>query len=75
MDTESKQFPADELKQIDKADDPKIAPFREDGKTYRTPTWIWEVLFTRYRFKPYFLRHTCCNNATGFFPNCRLVPS
>ena len=44
MDAENKQFPADELKQIDEADDLKIAPFREDGKTYGTPTWIWEVV-------------------------------
>jgi len=44
MNTESKQFKADELKQIDSADDLKIAPFREDGKTYGTPTWIWEVV-------------------------------
>lgn len=44
MNTESKQFKPDELKQIDKADDLKIAPFREDGKTYGTPTWIWEVV-------------------------------
>lgn len=34
----------DELSQIDHADDLKIAPFREDGITYGTPTWIWEVV-------------------------------
>jgi hypothetical protein len=44
MNTENKQFQADELKQIDEADDLKIAPLREDGKTYGTPTWIWEVV-------------------------------
>ncbi|WP_343675026.1 DUF2255 family protein [Chitinophaga sp.] len=44
MNTENKQFKASELKQIDNADDLKIAPFREDGKTYGTPTWIWEVV-------------------------------
>jgi hypothetical protein len=33
-----------ELTAIDKADDLKIAPFREDGTTYGTPTWIWEVV-------------------------------
>ena len=27
-----------------KADDLHIAPFREDGKTYGTPTWIWSVV-------------------------------
>ncbi|GIL24344.1 MAG: hypothetical protein BroJett042_28570 [Bacteroidota bacterium] len=41
---ESKQFTASELKKIDDADDLKISPFREDGKTYGTPTWIWEVV-------------------------------
>ncbi|MFK0166622.1 DUF2255 family protein [Rhizobium sp. NPDC090279] len=34
----------DELSKIDRADDLKIAPFREDGITYGTPTWIWEVV-------------------------------
>lgn len=34
----------DELAKIDQADDLKIAPFREDGTTYGTPTWIWEVV-------------------------------
>lgn len=34
---------SDELDRIVEADDLKIAPFREDGKTYGTPTWIWCV--------------------------------
>ncbi|AGB73976.1 MULTISPECIES: DUF2255 family protein [Rhizobium] len=34
----------DELAKIDQANDLKIAPFREDGATYGTPTWIWEVV-------------------------------
>lgn len=34
---------ADELRRIVEADDLKIAPFREDGATYGTPTWIWYV--------------------------------
>lgn len=33
----------DELRRISKADDLHIAPFRDDGKTYGTPTWIWSV--------------------------------
>src|SRR5215470_15679038 len=33
----------DELKKIAKADDLHISPFREDGVTYGTPTWIWSV--------------------------------
>ncbi len=33
----------DELKKIAEADDLHISPFREDGVTYGTPTWIWSV--------------------------------
>ena len=33
----------DELHKIADADDLHIAPLREDGKTYGTPTWIWSV--------------------------------
>ncbi|HEY0701208.1 MAG TPA: DUF2255 family protein [Candidatus Acidoferrales bacterium] len=32
-----------ELQKIAAADDLHIAPFREDGVTYGTPTWIWSV--------------------------------
>ncbi|MCA9418734.1 MAG: DUF2255 family protein [Candidatus Omnitrophica bacterium] len=32
-----------ELKKIAEADDLHISPFREDGVTYGTPTWIWSV--------------------------------
>ena len=39
MSTSSK----DELRRIAEADDLHISPFREDGKTYGTPTWIWSV--------------------------------
>ena len=34
----------DELKKISETDDLHISPFREDGKTYGTPTWIWSVV-------------------------------
>ena len=34
----------DMLKQIAEADDLHISPFREDGITYGTPTWIWSVV-------------------------------
>lgn len=44
MKSENKQFAKDELRKIDEADDLHISPFREDGKTYGTPTWIWEVI-------------------------------
>ena len=33
-----------ELKKIANADDLHISPFREDGVTYGTPTWIWSVV-------------------------------
>jgi hypothetical protein len=33
----------DELRKIADADDLHIAPLREDGATYGTPTWIWSV--------------------------------
>ena len=33
----------DELAKIAVADDLHISPFRDDGKTYGTPTWIWSV--------------------------------
>jgi hypothetical protein len=36
-------WPDDELRKIAAADDLHIAPFREDGMTYGTPTWIWSV--------------------------------
>jgi hypothetical protein len=34
----------DELQRIAETDDLHIAPFREDGKTYGTPTWVWSVV-------------------------------
>lgn len=34
---------ANEVNQIASSDDLHIAPFRADGKTYGTPTWIWNV--------------------------------
>jgi hypothetical protein len=33
----------DELRKIAEADDLHISPFRSDGLTYGTPTWIWSV--------------------------------
>ena len=33
-----------ELCRIAETDDLHISPFREDGKTYGTPTWIWSVV-------------------------------
>ncbi len=53
----------DELRRIAETDDLHVAPFRDDGVTYGTPTWIWSVavddaLYVRaynakYRGSPY----------------------
>lgn len=34
----------DELHRIAETDDLHASPFREDGNTYGTPTWIWSVV-------------------------------
>jgi len=34
----------EDLQKMDEADDLHISPFREDGVTYGTPTWIWSVV-------------------------------
>src|SRR5918911_4867659 len=34
----------DELRKNTEADDLHVSPFREDGVTYGTPTWIWSVV-------------------------------
>ena len=36
-------WPKNELHEIAAADNLHVAPFRDDGKTYGTPTWIWSV--------------------------------
>lgn len=33
-----------ELSKIAETDDLHISPFRDDGTTYGTPTWIWSVV-------------------------------
>ncbi|MFP5226846.1 MAG: DUF2255 family protein [Acidobacteriota bacterium] len=38
------KWPRNELRKIAETDDLHIAPFREDGKTYGTLTWIWSVV-------------------------------
>ena len=40
----SETLTKEEIVQIAKKDDFHIAPFREDGITYGTPTWIWSVM-------------------------------
>jgi len=34
----------EELRKIANSDDLHISPYRGDGKTYGTPTWIWSVV-------------------------------
>lgn len=34
----------EDLDRIRNSDDLHVAPFREDGITYGTPTWIWSVV-------------------------------
>ena len=38
------EWTKEELKKISETDDLHISPYREDGKTYGTPTWIWSVV-------------------------------
>jgi hypothetical protein len=38
------EWSKDELTKIAAADDLHISPFRDDGVTYGTPTWIWSVV-------------------------------
>jgi hypothetical protein len=44
MSQSAEAWPKDELTKIAETDDLHIAPFREDGVTYGTPTWIWSVV-------------------------------
>lgn len=37
-------WPASDIDRIAATDDLHIAPFRADGVTYGTPTWIWSVV-------------------------------
>ncbi len=37
-------WPTDELPKIAETDDLHISPFREDGGSHGTPTWIWSVV-------------------------------
>jgi hypothetical protein len=37
-------WPQEELCRMAEGDDLHVAPFREDGRTCGTPTWIWSVV-------------------------------
>src|SRR5829696_10418066 len=38
------QWSEEELRRIAETDDLHVSPFREDGATYGTPTWVWSVV-------------------------------
>ena len=42
-----KAWTQEELEKVAASDDLRVAPFREDGVTYGTPTWIWSVVVNR----------------------------
>lgn len=39
----NKARPTDQLAKIANSDDLKVSPLRDDGVSYGTPTWIWNV--------------------------------
>ncbi|HXG35125.1 MAG TPA: DUF2255 family protein [Bryobacteraceae bacterium] len=39
-----KAWSREELQRIAGTDDLRVAPYREDGVTYGTPTWVWSVV-------------------------------
>ena len=53
----------DELCEIAKADDLHISPFREDGVTYGTPTWIWSVALTHMPLRAFAVFDQCHGRA------------
>lgn len=38
------KWTTEQLKNFATADDFRVSPFYDDGKTYGTPTWIWSVV-------------------------------
>ena len=38
------KWSSEKIRKIADTDDLHIAPFRDDGATYGTPTWIWSVV-------------------------------
>ena len=49
----------DEIKAIAVSDDLPISPFRDDGVTYETPTWIWSVVVDGGLYVRAHHRHAC----------------
>ncbi|MGW1024241.1 DUF2255 family protein [Streptomyces sp. NPDC002577] len=49
-----------QLRGLAAADDLHISPYREDGRTYGTPTWIWSVVACGDLYvRPYNGRNSC----------------
>ena len=44
MKPEATSWDGDTLSRIGETDDLHASPFRADGETYGTPTWIWSVV-------------------------------
>ena len=44
MKTTAMAWSPEELRTLGESDDLHVSPFREDGVTYGTPTWIWSVV-------------------------------
>jgi hypothetical protein len=41
------EWPEEKIRKLVETDDLHIAPFRSDGKTYGTLTWVWSVVVDR----------------------------
>jgi hypothetical protein len=39
-----REWPEEKIRKLSETDDLHIAPFRSDGKTYGTLTWVWSVV-------------------------------
>ncbi|MFD1417828.1 DUF2255 family protein [Companilactobacillus keshanensis] len=50
MERISRKWKKYQLDGFAKADDMRISPFYDDGKTYGTPTWIWSVVVDQQLF-------------------------
>lgn len=46
----TKSWTSEQLKKFATADDFRVSPFYDDGKTYGTPTWIWSVVVAHHLF-------------------------
>lgn len=61
----------EQLDRIAESDDLHIAPFRDDGKTYGTSTWIWSVVVD----DALYVRRTTVGHLAGTRPRCGRRPA